>query len=277
MARWVVASRRVIGRYPIIDIDPVVEGGRYPVKAVVGETFAVSVTAFREGHDALSVEVQFVAPGAETDAEFRPGEPDGPLVRMSEVGPFEPDRWRAEVQLDREGDWRYYVISWGDPYETWKHKAEIKLPAGIDVELELEEGARVLDRAAADAADEHAAKVLREGAAAMRDQNETAEQRLYAAEAPAVQDALAAHPLREHPHFSGPWPVRVERPRALYGAWYEFFPRSEGATLDPPRSGTFRTAAEAAAGGRARWGSTWSTCRRSIRSGTRSARDRTTR
>ena len=233
----------VIGRFPSIDISPVVEGGRYPVKAVVGETFPVSVTAFREGHDAMSVEVQFVPPGFDA-SDFAIGEPDGPLLRLHEVGPTQPDRWTVDAQLDREGDWNYYIITAGDPYETWKHKAEIKLPAGIDVELELEEGARVLDRAAAQAGTTHARKVLTEAAAAMRDTAETAAQRLYAAEAPAVQAALAEFPLRERPHMSGPWPVRVERPRALYGAWYEFFPRSEGATLNPPRSGTFRTAAK---------------------------------
>ena len=233
----------VIGRFPSIDISPVVEGGRYPVKAVVGETFPVSVTAFREGHDAMSVEVQFVPPGFDA-SDFAIGEPDGPLLRLHEVGPTQPDRWTVDARLDREGDWNYYIITAGDPYETWKHKAEIKLPAGIDVELELEEGARVLDRAAAQAGTKHARKVLTEAAAAMRDTAETAAQRLYAAEAPAVQDALAEFPLRERPHMSGPWPVRVERPRALYGAWYEFFPRSEGATLNPPRSGTFRTAAK---------------------------------
>ncbi len=233
----------VIGRFPSIDISPVVEGGRYPVKAVVGETFPVSVTAFREGHDAMSVEVQFVPPGLD-DQDFAIGEPDGPLLRLHEVGPTQPDRWTVDAQLDREGDWNYYIITAGDPYETWKHKAEIKLPAGIDVELELEEGARVLDRAAEQAGTAHARKVLTEAAAAMRDTAETAAQRLYAAEAPAVQAALSEFPLRERPHRSGPWPVRVERPRALYGAWYEFFPRSEGATLNPPRSGTFRTAAK---------------------------------
>jgi starch synthase (maltosyl-transferring) len=234
----------VIGRYPILDIDPIVEQGRYPVKAVVGETFPISCTAFREGHDAMSVEVQLVPPGSDAGTGVGIGSPDGPLLRMREIGPHAPDRWTVDARLDREGDWSYYVIAWGDPYETWKHKAEIKLPAGIDVELELEEGARVIDRAAAAAGDVHARKVLTEAAAAMRDTHETAEQRLYAAEAPAVRDALAAFPLRELPTWSGPWPVRVERRRALYGAWYEFFPRSEGASLHPPRSGTFRTAAE---------------------------------
>ena len=222
----------VIGRFPSIDFSPVVECGRYPVKAVVGETIAVSVTAFREGHDAMSVEVQFVPPGF-AEVDFAIGEPDGPLLRMHEVGPTQPDRWTVDAQLDREGDWNYYIITAGDPYESWKHKAEIKLPAGIDVELELEEGARVLDRAADQAGATHARKVLTVAAAAMRDTAETAEQRLYAAEAPAVQAALSQFPLRELPHMSGPWPVRVDRTRALYGAWYEFFPRSEGATLNP--------------------------------------------
>ncbi len=40
------------------------------------------------------------------------------------------------------------------------------------------------------------------------------------------------------------YPLWVDRERALFGSWYEFFPRSEGATLDPPRSGTFATAAK---------------------------------
>ena len=61
---------------------------------------------------------------------------------------------------------------------------------------------------------------------------------------PAVTEVLERHPLREHVTESVAVPVRVERERALVGSWYEFFPRSEGATLDPPRSGTFATAAE---------------------------------
>jgi starch synthase (maltosyl-transferring) len=67
--------------------------------------------------------------------------------------------------------------------------------------------------------------------------------RLAAASDPAVRAVLMGHPLREHVTVSGPWPVRVQRRRALVGAWYEFFPRSEGARLDPPVSGSLTTAA----------------------------------
>jgi starch synthase (maltosyl-transferring) len=231
----------VIGRFPILDVGPVVEGGRYPVKVVTGETFAVGVTAFREGHDSIGVEVLFLPPGAgETP---RTDHPDGLLLRMSALPIQGADRWERAVTLEVTGDWNYYIAAWGDPYETWLHKAEIKLPAGVDVELELEEGARILERAAAEATDAHAQSVLTAAAASLRDAQETPEQRAYAAGSPAVRAALEEHPLREHVTWSGPWPVRVERKRALFGAWYEFFPRSEGATLAPPRSGTFLTAA----------------------------------
>ena len=60
--------------------------------------------------------------------------------------------------------------------------------------------------------------------------------------------ALAAAPLREMVSASDDLVLRVQRERALVGAWYEFFPRSEGATYDPAtetwRTGTLRTAAE---------------------------------
>ncbi|MEU9025687.1 maltotransferase domain-containing protein, partial [Actinomadura sp. NPDC048394] len=41
----------VLGRIPILDVAPVVGGGRWPAKAVVGETVEVSATVFREGHE----------------------------------------------------------------------------------------------------------------------------------------------------------------------------------------------------------------------------------
>ena len=89
---------------------------------------------------------------------------------------------------------------------------------------------------------------------ALRDGSRPAEARLHAATAPEVLDVLAAHPLRDHVTASEPFPLWVDRERALYGSWYEFFPRSEGAhfAAEPTSSGgegrwvsgTFKTAAE---------------------------------
>ncbi len=219
------------GRYAVEDLSPVVALGTRPVKAVVGETFTVSATVFREGHDAVAATVVLRAPdGSETSTPMRP---TGVL-----------DRWAADVTPTAIGHWTYVVEAWGDPVETWRHRAEIKIPAGLDVELELLEGALVLQRALKDLPRGHARDPLKAAIAALKDTARPAPARLAVALDPAVTALLEEHPLREHVTPSMPIPVHVERERALVGSWYEFFPRSEGATLDPPRSGTFATAAE---------------------------------
>ncbi len=163
----------------------------------------------------------------------------------------EPDRWTADVCPSAPGDWTFQIEAWGDPIATWEHAAEIKLPAGLDVELVSEEGARLFERAAAGlpkGAGSATGKALLQGVATtLRDPAVSPESRLAAATRADVRALLARHPLRELLTTSARYPLRVDRERALYGSWYEFFPRSEGAVLDPtgkrkPKSGTFRTA-----------------------------------
>ncbi|RZS87068.1 alpha-1,4-glucan:maltose-1-phosphate maltosyltransferase [Motilibacter rhizosphaerae] len=224
----------VTGRIPIDGVSPVVSDGRYPAKSVVGERFPVTATVTREGHDAVAANVVL------RDPDGRPG-PWTPLVKR---GPG-LDLWDAEVVADREGRWTITVEAWSDPYATWLHDAGIKIPVQQDVELMLEEGARLLERAAAGSGrSAEDAAVLHDGAAGLRDGSRPAEARFAAGTSEAVQLVLAAAPLRDLVTESPAYPLEVSRERALYGSWYEFFPRSEGASLDPPRSGTLRTAAE---------------------------------
>ncbi|MER6709208.1 maltotransferase domain-containing protein, partial [Streptomyces fumanus] len=219
-----------IGRIPVRDVHPVVDGGRRPAKAVAGETFQVTATVFREGHDAVAADVVLC------DPDGRPG----PWTPMRELAPG-TDRWGAEVTPDRPGRWTYRVEAWSDPLATWRHHARIKVPAGIDVGLVLEEGAELFARAAAGVPRKAGRAVVRAAAAALRDDELPVRTRLAAALTPEVDAVLARYPLRELVTASEPLPLLVERERALYGAWYEFFPRSEG-TPDNPH-GTFRTAA----------------------------------
>ncbi|MBW5421558.1 DUF3416 domain-containing protein [Streptomyces sp. BG9H] len=220
---------------PVLDVRPAVHCGRKPAKAVPGETFQVTATVFREGHEAVAANVVL------RDPEGRPG----PWTPMRELAPG-TDRWGADVTPDAEGRWTYAVEAWGDPVSTWRHHARIKIPAGLDTDLVLEEGARLHERAAAGIPPAERAAVL--GAAeALRDTDRAPAARLAAALTPEVEAALARHPLRELVTSSPEFPLVVERRRALFGSWYEFFPRSEGAVVRegaPPVSGTFRTAAE---------------------------------
>ena len=196
----------------------------------MGETVSISATVFREGHDAAAANVVVKGP--------RKGR--SPFVRMT-AGP--DDAWTADITVDLEGPWTFVVEGWSDPLGTWWHDAPLKVEAGVDVEVVLEEGARLYERAlggvpkAQRASVAPVPEVLRSAAI------EPGE-RLQAALAPEVVSVLTAFPVREHVTTSPTRRIWVDRPRALFGSWYEFFPRSEGASLDPPRSGTFATAAE---------------------------------
>ncbi|MFF7321309.1 alpha-1,4-glucan--maltose-1-phosphate maltosyltransferase [Streptomyces albogriseolus] len=219
-----------VGRIPVLDVRPLVRQGRRPAKAVVGEAFEVTATVFREGHDAVAANVVL------KDPEGRPG----PFTPMRELAPG-TDRWGATVTPAGTGLWTYAVEAWGDPVTTWRHHAQIKVPAGIDTEVMLEEGARLFERAAEQVPGDDDREVLRAAVDALRDTERPAAARLAAALTPEVDAVLARHPLRELVTSSEPLPLLVERERALFGSWYEFFPRSEGTPEQP--HGTFDTAA----------------------------------
>ena len=217
---------------------PLVDLGRLPAKAAVGEAFPVRATVFREGHDQLGAEVVLTAP----DGSRRPP------VRMTKLD--DPvDRHVAWVTPDQAGAWTFEVQAWSDPIATWQHDAGLKIPAGVDVELMFTEGAllleRVLEGLGARSADR---KILQAAVTAARDTTRPVEARLAQLQSREVSEVLAAHPLRELVTVEGPYPAYADRDRALFGSWYEFFPRSEGATRDAATgkvtSGSFRTAAK---------------------------------
>jgi len=234
----------VIGRIPILDIEPLLDCGRRPAKAVAGETFQVSATIIREGHGVLAAGVVLRDPAGRLS----------PLARMRDLGPG-LDRYGADVTVTSEGVWHFHVESWADPIAQWAHDADIKIPRGQDVELMLAEGALLFERAARSvrqppgAARPAAARTaLNALAKKLRDRGLPPWDRLAAAQTPRIAAILNEYPLRDLVTRSGWLPVLVERKRALYGSWYEFFPRSEGVQFDPmgrrdPVSGTLRTAA----------------------------------
>lgn len=225
------------GRIPITDVSPVVDGGRFPAKAIPGEDLAVAATVFREGHDQLGVTAVLYDPEGVEAQRAR--------LRMPVPG---TDRWVSSLRPTDVGLWTFVIEGWGDRYGTWRHNAEVKIAAGVDVELMLAEGAALLEEAGADEDRKQKDRLIFLGAAErLADNSLPVADRLAAGTAPEVLAAVERQPIRDLVTCSEPYPILVERERAGRGAWYEFFPRSEGAVYDPHagrwNSGNFTTAA----------------------------------
>lgn len=152
--------------------------------------------------------------------------------------------------VDSSGSWpaSVFVEAWSDPYATWLHNAEIKVPAGIDVGLVFAE-AEVLFKAALKGTPVRSGEraAIRDALTVISKRRALPEVKLAAARSEEVRAAFAAYPVKELVSRSREYPVFVDRVRALVGSWYELFPRSVGATRDSESgewtSGTLRTAA----------------------------------
>ncbi|MFD2674764.1 alpha-1,4-glucan--maltose-1-phosphate maltosyltransferase [Gulosibacter bifidus] len=226
----------VYGRIPVMKLRPQIEDNHFPTRAYVGEVVPFSCVAFREGHDRIAVDLLLTCPKGNTTR-----------IKM-EPGRIGHDEWTAAARITTTGNWTWQIEAYGDDYATWRHNAEIKIGAGIDVELMLEEGARVLDRAAAHPElDETQRDLLTRASTAARDTSRDTFLRLGALTSDAVTTVIDMQPVRSLVTPSETRTIRAERTRVGFGAWYEFFPRSEGAHRDDNGmwvSGTFRTAAD---------------------------------
>ncbi|MEV7431122.1 alpha-1,4-glucan--maltose-1-phosphate maltosyltransferase [Nocardioides sp. NPDC092400] len=229
----------MVGRIPVMNVMPVVDLGRQPAKATVGEPLPVRATVFREGHDRLGAEVVLTDPSGTRRAPVR-------MTKHAEV----PDRYDAWVTPDAGGAWTFEIQAWSDPVATWQHNAGVKIPAGVDTELMFTEGRLLLERVRGDldGKDAAAREVVEAAIDACTDTSRPEAARLAVLQSPELDAIFLAHPLRELVTVEGPYPLWADRERALFGSWYEFFPRSEGAAQDPATgkvtSGTFRTAAQ---------------------------------
>ncbi|NQX27642.1 alpha-1,4-glucan--maltose-1-phosphate maltosyltransferase [Microbacteriaceae bacterium VKM Ac-2854] len=226
----------VAGRIPIFDLSPQLNDDLWPAKAFAGEVVPFAATAFREGHDLIGVDLLLMDPrGVQTQ------------YRMNPLAPG-TDRWGRLVLLGEAGTWKYRIQAYADDYATWLHNAEVKIPAGLDIEVTFAIGVELLTRGASDAKRSDAERaMLRDAATRVADAALPNAERLAAATDAAVHGIVLARPIYSLPTLSATRSITVERTRAGVGAWYEFFPRSEGAIKHEDgswTSGSFRTAVD---------------------------------
>jgi len=240
----------VPGRIEIDGVAPVVSGGSYPAKAVVGEVVPVRATVWRDGHDAAAATlvVQYLGPSylapEATSTRRAPVEPLSLPMTTGEV----PYVFHGQFTPDHVGLWTFRVDGWGDPIHSWRNRVLAKLDAGqseTQLSNDLLIGARLLERAAA-GVPPRLHDPLSVAAATLRAPGDPVT-RAAKALSSEIDELLTQYPLRELLTRGAQFGVWVDRPLARFGAWYEMFPRSTGGwdSDGNPVHGTFATAATA--------------------------------
>ncbi|GAA1652498.1 alpha-1,4-glucan--maltose-1-phosphate maltosyltransferase [Microbacterium flavum] len=225
-----------MGRIPLLSPYPSTLDPRFAPSAFVGEAVPFQVTAFREGHDLIGVNVRLTSPAG--------------VESLHRLSPLRNglDHWRASVVLLEQGRWTFRFEAFADEFATWQHAADLKIAAGVDSALMREMGALLFARAATEK-DRGAAQVraLKAAAGSLRDASLSDDVALEIVRDPAIAVYFRDRPVQSLVTLGPDLPLLVERERAGVGSWYEFFPRSEGAVRRKDgsiKSGTFRTAAK---------------------------------
>ncbi|WP_354701514.1 Alpha-1,4-glucan:maltose-1-phosphate maltosyltransferase 2 [Paraconexibacter sp. AEG42_29] len=208
-------------RITIRGAEPVLDAGRYAAKRTVGETLTVTAEVFADGHDVVRAAVRWLPPGKRKWSE-------APMRHLD--AHIDGDNWAGEVPIDALGRWQWTIEAWVDQLASWRHELSRKLEAAQDdLGSELAEGALLLAAAAARAGKGSDHRVLASAAEATGDEDAAQDDRVRAALADAVVSASARHPDRSTAATLDP-PIELDADpqRALFGSWYELFPRSFG-------------------------------------------------
>ena len=230
------------GRINVMDITPAEERGIFPARVELGEPFEMTAQVFIEGRTKVGATAIVRNPrGKETMRRamtcVNPGLDRWTVMvkcgEHSDLKPWEDGYAAVKRQL---GEWTVTIEGWEDAYVSWLHDARIKVRVMDDVDNALNSGAELLARWAETPDTGLTArdrKTLEKAAETMADQTLSAENRLAAGDNPTIAALHETHPLRDGISPSQPQRFKVERPKSSFAAWYQFFPRSEGATIDP--------------------------------------------
>ncbi|UPQ78730.1 alpha-1,4-glucan--maltose-1-phosphate maltosyltransferase [Flavobacterium azooxidireducens] len=210
-------------RIIIESVKPQLDGGSFFIKRIINQTVNVSAHVFSDGHDVVECCVKFKH---EKDKKWSE-------VRMS---PTENDEWEAEFTVTKQGFYSYFIEGWVDYALNWQHGTERKINDNQHVKSELLEGAEYCQAILKEVTKDEKA-YLNSAIKAFQDA------KLYdSAIAIALSDELhqifKKYPKRTLANSSAELKVYVDRKKALFSTWYEFFPRSASET--PGKHGTFK-------------------------------------
>jgi starch synthase (maltosyl-transferring) len=200
-------------RVAIENVSPQVDGGRFPIKRVAGDTVTVDADVFTDGHDAIAAML------------LHRGDDKSPWQRIP-MRPSINDRWTGEFKVERLGTAQYKIVAWIDQFATWQRDLSKRAAARQKLDVELLVGAELVDAAVTNATGTDRGR-LEEWSRRLTNEQAPLHPREFFESAELHELMLRWH---EPPAISESRTlcVTVDRPKAAFSAWYEMFPRSAG-------------------------------------------------
>ncbi len=208
----------------IENITPNIDGGRFPVKRVEGDTLTVQADILTDGHDKVNACLLYRKAGLKK-WESNP---------MFSLG---GERWQGSFTVDKTGLWEYTVQAWVDHPISWNYDTKRKIEGWQEVGVELQQGALLIEELLKNAPKKDQADLKKVVSIFRNPKNyEQATQMVIDNR---LMPYFQKYPLIQNPSVYAPYlQLRVDRKKASFGAWYELFPRS---TADKAgKHGTFK-------------------------------------
>ncbi len=211
-------ERVVVGQ-----VNPQIDGGTFDVKRILGQQVHITADVLCDGHDIVQAALVYKHQSQKKESEIR-------------MTPLENDAWKASFTVEKQGRYTFRVEGWMDESLNWLHGIQKKIEASVPVGSELLEGAEILTKLLA-SNPKAKAKKWEDLISVMKDaaQYEKAIDKVLD---PSLKDLFVAFPNKFLKSSSKEFPVYVDRKKALFSTWYEFFPRS--ASPEEGKHGTFK-------------------------------------
>lgn len=203
----VLRQQRVV----IENISPQIQCGAFFIKRVIGEKVTVYADVLGDGHDVIQAELQFKHVG---DKSFKE-------VRMVDLG---NDVYKADFNVQKKGEYVYRIRAWVDHALNWQHGIEAKLKDHQHVKSELLDGLQYLDylKKNVSAKDKPYVTDLMQAFA----EEDAYQKAIEEAISDRLHQLFINYPSRSLANTSKELGVIVDRKKANFSTWYEFFPRS---------------------------------------------------
>ncbi len=210
-------------RVVVDHVSPKLNDGEFPIRRVVNEIVHVNAHVMADGHDVVAASVLYKHENKSDWNELR-------------MHPGHDNEWNVSFTVKEQGYYSYKIEGWIDHALNWQHGISRKVEDNQYVSSELLEGIElikaIINKVTKSERDylKHLQKIFSD--------KESYEEAVSEAVSGKLYHIFYNYPVKQLINSSKEFQIYVDRLKARFSTWYEFFPRS--ASKEVGVHGTFK-------------------------------------